>query len=88
MGGNMLRRRRFGMKVTIKSREPRVLFASLIFVLLVSLLGGRPIMLDLVSSLNVATHKHVVRWDVTGDLRCVRLCHVTGVRAQLASKRP
>ena len=45
-------------------------------------------MLDLVSSLNVATHKRVVRWDVTGDLRCVRLCHVNSVWAQLAAKRP
>lgn len=45
-------------------------------------------MLELVSSLNVATHKHVVRWDVTGDLLCVRLCHVNSVRAQLAARRP
>ena len=45
-------------------------------------------MLDLVSSLNVVQLRdHVMRWDVTGEIRYVRLCHVSGVMTQLATNR-
>jgi len=40
-------------------------------------------MLYLVSSLNVVTRNHVVRWDVMGELRFVQLCHVSGVQTFL-----
>lgn len=36
-------------------------------------------MLDLVCRLTVVVHNRVVRWDVEGEIGCVRLCYVIGV---------